>query len=118
MNTAVLTHTAKFAGNVDDDDPDKHRIERYDVNHFLADVDSRIASRGIKEEADKIKEALVFVHPDKGDAHTIIISSMFKAVTTWADFKSKCRSIWQTQEHKDKFYNRAVEDTKEGRFRF
>ena len=54
MNTAILTHTAKFAGNVDDDDPDKHRIERYDVNHFLADVDSRIASRRIEEEADKI----------------------------------------------------------------
>ena len=105
INTAALTHTAKFAGNVDNDDPDKHKIENYSVEHFLADVESRIASRGIEEETDKIKEALVFVHPDKGDAHTTLISSIFKNVTTWTEFKNKCRTIWQTQDHKDKFFN-------------
>ena len=101
----VLAHSAKFAGTVDISDPDKDRLERYNVNHFIADVESRLTSRKIQDEAAKIKEALVFVHPDKGDAHTIIISSMFTDVTTWDQFKQKCRSIWLKQDHKDRFFN-------------
>ena len=105
INTAILTHTAKFAGNLDQDDPDKQRIERYDVNHFLADVESHFVSRGITGDSERIKEALMFVHPDKGDAHTILISSIFRDITTWKDFKAKCQNIWKRQSHKDKFLN-------------
>ena len=105
VNTAILTHAAKFVGHIDPNDPDKHRLEKYNVDHFLADVESRIASRSITNNIDKIKEALVFVHPDKGDAHSIMISAIFKEVKTWDEFKNKCKSIWKAEEHKDKFFN-------------
>ena len=103
--TAIVTTTSRFVGSVNSSDPDKKQRERYDVDQFLADVDSRIHTRGITNDAGKIKEALLFVDPDVGDAHKLMTSSTFKNLTTYDAFKACCRKIWKPKAYKDKFYN-------------
>ena len=66
--TAIVTTPARFVGTVNSSDPEKKKKEKYDVDQFLADVDSRISNRGITADADKIKEALLLVDPEDGDA--------------------------------------------------
>ena len=103
--TAIVTHGARFTGKVDDSDPDKKKREAYSVDQFLADVDSRIQARNLTRDPDKIKEALLLVDPEKGDAHRILTSSSFKEIATYDEFKNSCRVIWKPKAYKDKFYN-------------
>ena len=103
--TAIVTTTARFVGTVSPSDPDKKKKEKYDVEAFLADVDSRIAVRNLTKDEDKIKEALILVDPDKGDAHSLMTSSTFTEIKRYEDFKIRCRKIWKPKAFKDKFYN-------------
>ena len=103
--TAVITSSAKFVGTVDESDPDKKRREAYTVDQFLADVDSRIQSRQITTDKAKIKEALLLVDPDKGDAHGLMILSAFSSIDKYDDFKAMCKLIWKPKVFKDKFFN-------------
>ena len=103
--TAVITSSTKFVGTVADDDPDKKRREAYTVDQFLADVDSRIQTRKITDDKAKIKEALLLVDPDKGDAHGLMISSAFSSFDKYEDFKDMCKLIWKPKIFKDKFFN-------------
>ena len=97
----------RFVGKIKDlSEPYKYQLESYTVRQFLADLDSRISSLKITSDAAKIKEALILVHPEKGDAKEILLSPFFTdEVKTYADFKAKCLSIWEDQEHKNKFVN-------------
>ena len=103
--TAIVTTPARFVGTVNSSDPEKKKKEKYDVDQFLADVDSRIANRGITADANKIKEALLLVDPEDGDAHSLLTSSIFSEITSYADFKEKCKKVWKPKAFKDKFYN-------------
>ena len=95
----------KFVGKIaDPNDPDKHRLESFTVDLFLNEVDARIASKKLTDDTDKIKEAHLLVSADKGDANAIIFSSLFRKLD-YAQFKEKCKSIWQPGDHKDQFYN-------------
>ena len=96
----------KFVGRImDPNDPDKQVLEAYHVHQFLADVDARIVSRRITAEAEKIKEAHLFVSQDKGDARVMLANPIFSDLTTYDQFKAKCISVWQPVEYQDKFYN-------------
>ena len=57
----VVTQVARFCGHVEKSNPDKDRLEEYDVSKWLGDVEAHIASQKIKDESAKIKEALVLV---------------------------------------------------------
>ena len=103
--TAVITPTTKFVGTVDENDPDKRKREAYTVDQYLADVDSRILARKITDPKEKIKEALLLVDPDKGDAHGLMTSSTFNAIRSYEELQRKCRLIWKPKAYKDKFYN-------------
>ena len=101
-----LPITNKFVGRIEDpNDPDKDRLESFTVDKFLNEVDARITSKKLTQDADKIKEAHLLVSTEKGDANFVIFSSMFSKLTTYAQFKEKCKSIWQPGDHKDQFYN-------------
>ena len=103
--TAVVTNAARFVGTVSSTEVDKKRKEKYDVEQYLADVDSRITANRITVEADKIKEALLLVDPEVGDAHALMTSTLFTQISTYEDFKIKCRKIWKPKAYRDKFYN-------------
>ena len=95
----------KFVGSIRDrNDPDKAILEAYDVHQFLSDVDARIASRKVTQDADKIKEALLFISSDKGDAKTLVLSPEF-ANRTYAEFKELCILNWQKEEERDPYHN-------------
>ena len=40
---AVVTQTARFCGHVDSSNPDRIRLEQYNVYRWLSDVETRIA---------------------------------------------------------------------------
>ena len=106
MATAVITNATKFTGNISDKtDPEKARLESYTVHQFLADLDSRIASQKITDEAAKIKEAQWLIDKDKGDARVILLSPQFAELKTYKAFKAKCIEVFQPKDYKDKFYN-------------
>ena len=99
----VLT---RFVGRIQDrNDPDKDRLESYNVYQFLADLDSRITSQGIYSDIDKIKEAQLLVHAERGDAKNIMLSPIFTEITTYDGFKAKCIEIWEPGQYKDRFFN-------------
>ena len=84
---ALTPVTTRFVGNIQDlQDPDKHRLEAYNVHQFLADLDSRIVSQGITKDVDKIKEAQLLVHPEKGDAKEVLLSSMFSELASYEEW--------------------------------
>ena len=104
MASSILIPT-KFVGTIKDpNDPDKALLESYNVNRFLADVDAQISAKKITEDADKIKQAHLFVSSDKGDAKALILSPAFENVT-YDEFKELCKLTWQREEFKDPFYN-------------
>ena len=106
MATAVITNSTKFTGYIPDkSDPDKARLESYDVHQFLADLDSRIASLNITEEADKIKESQWLIDKDHGIARSVLLSPQFADLRTYAQFKAKCIQVFQPKDSFDKFYN-------------
>ena len=95
----------KFVGRISDpNDPDKARLEAYDVNKFLADVDARIASKNLTEDAAKLKEAHLSVSTEKGDASIIMISPIFENIS-YEEFKQLCKRTWQPVEYKDHYFN-------------
>ena len=104
----------RFVGRiVDENDPEKARLESYTVQRFIEDVDCRIVSKNITEEIDKIKEAYLLVHPEKGNAKDILLTPPFTTYTTWAEYKLMCTYIWQRREFADaKFNLRALHTIK------
>ena len=104
MASATFIPT-KFVGTIKDpNDPDKALLESYDVHRFLADVDAQIVSKKIATDADKIKQAHLFISSDKGDAKALVLSPAFENVT-YDEFKELCKLTWQREEYKDPFYN-------------
>ena len=103
--TAIVTSAARFVGKESSTDPEKKKREYYDVERYLADVDSRIAARKLVEDADKIKEALLLVDSEHGDAHRLMTQSIFTKLKTYDEFKLQCRQIWKPKAFKDKLYN-------------
>ena len=97
--------TNRFAGKVDENDVDRIYLESYDVNKYLAEVDARIQSKNLTTDPQKIKEAHLLINNQKGDARSIIYSSLFEDITTYADYKRKCREIWQPSDYNDPFFN-------------
>ena len=105
MAEAVITNAARFCGNIATKDHEKRRLEGYTVYQWLTDADSRITSKGITEDHRKIKEALLLVSNEHGDAHNVLKSQMFTKITTYEDFKKHCIALWQPEDYKDVFYN-------------
>ena len=104
MASATFVPT-KFVGTIKDpNDPDKALLESYTVHRFLSDVDAQISSKKITEDADKIKQAHLFISSDKGDAKALVLSPAFENVT-YDEFKELCKLTWQREEFKDPFYN-------------
>ena len=90
---AVVTQAARFCGNVDKSNPDKTRLEEYNVHRWLADAENRIASLKVKTEGDKIKEALLLVSTDHGNAHSTVNGAGFLAIKTFKEFKAQCQAL-------------------------
>ena len=105
METAIIAQTARFCGNVSASNPDKARLESYTVNQWLKDVESRITSKKITAESDQIKEALLLVSTEHGDAHGIITDGALASQTTFKEFKEGCLDLWRPAEHQDKYHN-------------
>ena len=103
---ADIPITSKFVGRIADrTDPDRHRLEAYDVSQFLGDVEARITSKKITDEQCKIKEARLLVSSTKGDAIELFTSQVFQDIQTFAALKAKCLAIWKPLEERDKFNN-------------
>ena len=105
QSTAVVTQTARFCGHVESSNPDKQRLEQYNVYRWLSDVETRIASLKIQAESDKIKEALLLVSTDFGNAHAALNGAAFQGIKTFKEFKAECVSLWKPAEKADKLAN-------------
>ena len=68
------------------------------MHRWLCDSENRISSKGITTEEGKIREACLAVHPDVGDAASVVHSDMLALVTRFEDFKSKCKLFWRSEE--------------------
>ena len=102
---AVVTQAARFCGHVDKSNPDRDRLEEYTVTQGLADVEARIASQKITEDSLKIKEALILVSTDFGNAHSVLTGAGFAELKTFEEFKEECYSFWKPTGKKYKLLN-------------
>ena len=104
-SATLIAQTTTFVGNLDPNDPDKRKREAYDVEQYLADVESRIQDKECTTFKEMMKEAIALVDSGKGDAHEIMISTTFSDLTTFDEFKQLCRTIWKPKAYKDKIFN-------------
>ena len=91
MSSNELKIEKKFIGRfregIDDEkERPKHRF--YTVHRWISDTENRIASKKITVDQVKIKEACLAVHPDVGDAASVIHSDMLD-VDKWEEFKAR-----------------------------
>ncbi|XP_066939789.1 uncharacterized protein [Macrobrachium rosenbergii] len=101
---AIIMQATRFCGKVESSNPDKSRLQSYSVNQWLADADSRISTNRITDERTKINEALLLVSSEKGDAHRTLNSVRFNNITTYAEFKRICLSVWEPVSQSDALY--------------
>lgn len=101
----VVTQNIRFCGHVGRNHPDKQRLENYDVDKWLADTEGRIASFNITSEANKIKQAMLLVSPDVGDAHSTLNCKGFAKIATFDEFKAECRLLWSSPQRSDRLLN-------------
>lgn len=92
--------TTRFIGRFRDgvDAEKDRRYSFYTVHRWLRDTENRITSKGITTDVGKIREACLAVHPDIGDAASMVHSEMLAAMTSWEEFQAKCRFFWRTGE--------------------
>ena len=97
---SVIKIETKFTGYVPNT-KENHRYTTYTVHRWLTDTENRIASKGITNDLDKIREARLAVHPDIGDAAAVVNSVEMLAVRSWDEFKRKCLLLWRSQSEQD-----------------
>ncbi|XP_068234939.1 uncharacterized protein [Palaemon carinicauda] len=101
----IITQNTRFCGNVGKDNPNKQMLEKYNVDKWLADTESRIASFRITDEVAKIKLAMLFVDVDVGDAYTTLNGKAFENITNFSEFKEDCRLLWRSPKENDRLLN-------------
>ena len=93
----------KFCGTVPEDHAEVKKLTAYTVGQWLADTEIRITSKHIEDDRLKINEAILAVDQKDGDAHGMVTVGTLAKVDNWAEFKSKCRRLWQPEENRDRF---------------
>ena len=85
---------AKFCGNVHGR-TDVLKWMSYDVHRWLKDSACRITSKKLTAEEDKIRETILGVHPDIGDAAEVCGSELFaEAHNNYEDWKKLVTKHW------------------------
>ena len=84
-----------------DAEKDRNKHQFYTVHRWLRDSENRISSKRITDDVGKIREACLAVHPDIGDAASMVHSDMLASITNWERFKAKCRLFWRSEEEEN-----------------
>ena len=84
---------AKFCGNVHGR-ADAQKWMAYDVYRWLKDSECRITSKKLTTDADKIRETILGVHPDIGDAAEVCASDLFSSETVYDAWKTLVTRYW------------------------
>lgn len=101
----MVTQAAYFCGHVWKFNLYKQRLEEYDVNRWLADAETRIASFNITTDSGQIKEVLVLVSTDHEQAHNSLNGAGFQKMKTFEEFKRECLTLWKSSREADKLTN-------------
>ena len=85
--------------------PDRDRLEEYTVTQWLADVEAHITSQKITKDSLKIKEVLMLVSTDFGNAHSVLTGAGFAELKAFEAFKKECYSFWRPTGKEVKLLN-------------
>ena len=86
---------AKFCGNVQGTRTEILKWMSYDVHRWLKDSACRITSKKLTAEEDKIRETILGVHPDIGDAAAVCGSELFAAASSnYEEWKKLATKHW------------------------
>ena len=94
---------AKFCGNLPLAHPNRRALMAYNVKRWLRDSENRISSKKLTSDKDKIAEAKLGVHPDIGDAVTILNSDVFEHKKTFDEWKAAVIKLWLPAAERDSY---------------